>query len=194
MLGELFQPLFGGLIMSDRTITILGCGTAGSWIAQHLSCLGYKDFVLYGDYPMSGSLLAKGPFQAKVSAEKAGSSAAALSAQLKQANPDSSVEVHEHFEVGKNDDRMRGTVVGELRSMANCMSAFDTAQQKGLKWVSLGLPSTSEGVAAIVTHPSQLDVDQHLGKPIQSKQEIMVETAKVAALIADGGTKVAGSA
>lgn len=180
--------------MSDRTITILGCGTAGSWIAQHLSCLGYKDFVLYGDYPITGSLLAKGPFQSEVLAEKNGSSAAALSAQLKQVSPDSTIEVHEHFEVGKNDDRMRGTVVGELRSMANCMSAFDTARQKGLRWISLGLPSTSDGFAAIVTHPSQLDVDQHLGRPAQSKQEIMVETAKVAALIADGGARVAGSA
>jgi hypothetical protein len=74
------------------------------------------------------------------------------------------------------------------------MSAFDTARQKGLKWISLGLPSTSDGVAAIVTHPSQLDPISTSCKPAPSKQEIMVETATVAALIADGGAKVAGSA
>ncbi|MER8513723.1 hypothetical protein NKH47_12315 [Mesorhizobium sp. M1060] len=169
--------------MTNKTITILGCGVAGSWIAQHLSSLGCSDFVLYGDYPMTSSLVSKGPFLKSTLSEGNGSSAATLAVQIKSINPASTVEVHEHFEQGKNDDRLRGFVVGELSSMANCMSAFRTAKEQGLQWISLGLPSTRDGTAVVVTDPSELDAAEHLGKPIQSKQEIMVEAAKIAAIV-----------
>jgi hypothetical protein len=160
---------------NDRTVTILGCGVAGSWAAHHLCSAGFDRFVLFGGEPVPAYVLEKGPYCAGEA--PSGTAAEALADHLRKLNPSAQIEVFGDYVPGRDDDQLSGRVFGVMGRMANCLSAFSAAQTRGLIWRSFGLPSTARGSAKVVNSPHDLDPDEHFGVPALDRASAMFVVA-----------------
>jgi len=166
--------------MRHQTITILGCGVAGSWVAHQLVALGYERFTLFGGAKDSRSLRRIGPIPKAQPVH--GTAAQALAKHLQRLDPSVAVTTFGDFKDDEHAQHLAGRVVGTMGTIKKCMKTGDLVRKRGLPWITLALPSTRGVKIVIGTNPKALR-DGHFGPTILGRPDILIAAARAAALI-----------
>lgn len=168
--------------MTDKspTIIVMGCGIAGSWAAHHLCSIGYAKFRLFGGAAVYKSLTDLGPACSAYYKGQGQTTAELLQDHLLALSPAVQIETVGNFDPNKHASLLDSPTIGTMGSMPGCMSAYQIVKSKGHIWMSLGLPSNSNGQAVIVDDPHDLDPDEHLGEPNLTRAQVMLIGARFA--------------
>lgn len=160
------------------TVTILGCGIAGSWTAHHLALMGCETFVLFDGGANRNHVLDKGPyFNKSVLADTASET---LANHLSTMNNVAQIEFHPHFEPNNDQKKLKGVIAGVMGGPAMCRTAQMASADIGLPFVSLGLPSTTKGQATITENIDELDPNEHFSETIMTVEQLYSITAEYA--------------
>jgi ThiF family len=165
--------------MATKAVTILGCGVAGTWTAHHLATLGFDDFTLFGGADITSTDLTKLPY-GEVNKAK-GKTAEVLKTHVLALNAAATVRTFDDYEAVNSKAELKGVVGGMMGTMRFCTMAYHDAIAKGLKYATLGFPSTTSGEIVISQTPYDIDPDEHLKPTILSLDQIMVASARFAA-------------
>lgn len=157
-----------------RSITILGCGLAGSWVAHHLALIGPMDFLLFdGDS-------CEAECRESLNIVKRGiTRAQALADHILSISPHSQVEVRGYFDHERDTVAVRGPVLGAMGSAKVCAVTAGELKRAGKSWLTFAIPA-KQGLPVIVATTTDDVTEDYFGTPCMSRQQIWAESARAA--------------